>query len=177
MTVHAFVDESRRGSRYFVAVALVHPVHLRAIRRDLLALLIRGQREIHFHNEKENRQRLLADSVARMPVQVDIYSRTCERQDEPARQHCIAELTRDLVRRKAGRLVIDSRSHRDTKDAATIRRILLADTSPLTYEHIGSTGDPMLWVADIAAWCYGAGADWRKRLGPILSREIDLDCP
>ncbi|WP_436492077.1 hypothetical protein [Actinokineospora sp. HUAS TT18] len=177
MSIHAFIDESRRGSRYFVAAALVHPGHLRALRRELVALLIRGQREIHFHNEKEPRQRLLADTIARMPVQLSVYSRTCARKDEPARQDCIAELTRDLIKSNAQRLVIDSRSHRDTQDSATIRRVLISEVTGLTYEHMSSTGDPLLWIPDIAAWCYGAGGDWRKRIAPILSHERDLDIP
>ena len=56
MTVHAFVDESRHGSRYFVAAAIARPQNLRPLRRDLRSLLLPGQRELHFKKEKEPRR-------------------------------------------------------------------------------------------------------------------------
>ncbi|HET9142790.1 hypothetical protein [Actinophytocola sp.] len=179
MTVHAFADESRHGSTYLVAVALAHPANLRCLRRDLRALLLPGQREVHFKREKEPRQRELVDSIRRMAVEVRIYRRSCQRRDEPARQDCIARLTRDLLDGGAHRLVLDSRSNRDIGDEVTIRRVISGQAHPtqLVYEHLGSTTEPLLWVADTAAWCFNAGGHWRKRISTVVSAVIDLDCP
>jgi hypothetical protein len=179
MTVHAFVDESRRGSRYFVAVALAEPRNLRVLRRDLHSLLLPGQREIHFKLEKDRRRRALADSIARLPIEVAVYSRACDRHDEPTRQACLTAATLDLFQRRATRMVIDSRSHRDELDEATLRRLMARHVSTdirLEYEHV-SSGEAMLWIADVAAWCFGAGGEWRKRIAPIVTEEIDLDYP
>ena len=180
MTVHAFADESRRGSLYTLAVAIAEPPNLRLLRRELHGLLLPGQREVHFTQEKAPRRRELADAMARLPVEVWIYNRTCERHDEPARQTCIGRLTQDLLDRRAHRLVIDSRSHRDVNDEATIHRTIghgHAHSTPLVYEHLNSTSEALLWIADGAAWCHGAGGSWRKRVAPIVTEVTDLNCP
>jgi hypothetical protein len=43
------------------------------------------------------------------------------------------------------------------------------------YEHVDSTSEPLMWISDVVAWCYGAGGHWRKRVDPILTKTIDLD--
>jgi hypothetical protein len=42
------------------------------------------------------------------------------------------------------------------------------------YEHVDSTSESLLWIADIVAWCFGAGQDWRKRIDPIVNAVVDL---
>lgn len=97
MSVHAFVDESQRNRRYLLAAALVEPVSLRQLRKDMRALLLPGQRELHFHKEKEARKRKVADAVARMSLAARIYTRArVDRSDEPARAECLRRLTVDL---------------------------------------------------------------------------------
>jgi hypothetical protein len=86
MTVHAFVDESRRNSTYYVAAAIVVPAQLTQTRKAMRSLLLPGQREIHFHQEKSPRRRAIADIVARLPIEVQSYHGQCARHDEPARQ-------------------------------------------------------------------------------------------
>lgn len=180
MTVHAFADECRRGSTYFIAVAVAEHPNLRLLRRELRGLLLPGQREVHFAKEKDPRRRKLADAMAQLPVCVSIYKRTCARHDEPARQLCIAQLTHDLLDRRAHRLVIDSRSHRDVHDEATIRRTIghrQLSSAPLVYEHLGSTNEEILWIADGVAWSFSAGSHWRRRVDPIVTQVLDLDSP
>ncbi|HWE88369.1 MAG TPA: hypothetical protein VG317_02750, partial [Pseudonocardiaceae bacterium] len=178
-TVHAFVDESQRGSRYYLAAAIVEPARLGPTRRALRALLMPGQREIHFCKEKPPRQRSVSDAVARLPVKVRIYHRTCGRQNEPARQQCVSAMVRDLLDIDARRLVIDSRDERDMHDQRTLHEALVKrpQESSLVYEHGPSTGDALLWIADVAAWCYGAGGSWRTRINPIIGAVHDGDRP
>lgn len=179
MTVHAFADESRRGSTYYVAAAIATPANLQHIRRELRSMLLPGQRELHFKKEKEPRQRQLADAIGRLPVEVWIYQRSCDRSDEPARQTCIESVVRSLVECGANRLVIDSRSHRDHLDEVTIRGVVGRNPHPvpLVYEHVSSTCEAILWIADAAAWCFSAGSGWRKRIGAITTAVVNLDCP
>lgn len=176
MPVHAFADESRRGSTYLIAAAIAHPADLRCLRRTLRGLLLPGQREVHFKREKEPRQREIADAISRLPVQVQVYRSSCGRHDETARQACIVRLTRDLLDRRAHRLVIDSRSNRDVHDRSTIREVIsqYRHDTPLAYEHVASTSEPLLWVADSAAWCVEAGSGWRRRIAPVVASVIDL---
>lgn len=177
MTVHAFVDESRRGSLYLVAAAIAQPGHLRQLRRELRRLLLPGQREVHFNDQKDPRRRVLADAIARLLVEVRVYRRSCDRDDEPYRQECIDRITSDLLIRGAHRLVLDSRAELDANDEATIRAAIVRHphSTRLVYEHVDSASECLLWVADASAWCFGAGGHWRKRIDPIVSAVIDLD--
>jgi hypothetical protein len=40
---------------------------------------------------------------------------------------------------------------------------------------VDSASEPLLWIADIAAWCHGAGREWRRRIDRITAAVIDLD--
>lgn len=178
MTVHAFVDESARPPRYLVSAAIVDPAQVRRLRQSMRALLMSGQRELHFKKEKPTRRRQLVNTVARLPVEVWVYARSGHRSDETARQDCMAFLARELLVRNAHRLVIDTRNERDVHDERTLRGVLgpHPSASHLVYEHVDSSFEPLLWIADIAGWCLGAGAEWRKRIDPIVSSVVDLDC-
>jgi hypothetical protein len=83
----------------------------------------------------------------------------------------------DLLARQAHRLVIDSRNEQDIYDERTLRRLLGShpSASRLVYEHVDSTSACLLWIADVVAWCYGAGQDWRKRVDPIVHTVVDVD--
>jgi hypothetical protein len=178
MTVHAFIDESRRGRLYLVAAAISDPASLGSLRRHMRGLLLPGQRELHFKKEKPARRKMIADSIAQLPVQVRVYTRSCDRQEELVRQDCMSALTSDLVEIGAHRLVIDSRQqHRDIHDERTIKGVLgpRASKTGLTYEHLDSTAESLLWIPDAVAWCYGEGGDMRGRVERIVHSVISLD--
>ena len=179
MPIHAFADESCRGSRYLVAAVIVMPGKLRDARRELRGLLLPGQRELHFNDQQDPRRRVLADAIARLPIEVRIYQRTRERYFEPARQDCIEQLANDLLVAGAHRLVLDSRGAMDRHDERMIQSTFVGHPfeARFNYEHIDSTCESMLWAADAAAWCFGAGGTWRKRVEPIVGAVTDLDCP
>jgi hypothetical protein len=171
MTVHAFVDESRRNSTYYVAAAIVVPGQLTRTRKAMRSLLLPGQREIHFYKERPPRRRMIVDFIARLPLEIRMYQQPCGRHEEPARQECLKLLVQDLMDRDARRLVIDSREDRDRIDLETIRNAVRDQqhSAMLVFEHMTSTSDELLWIADIAAWCYGTGGDWRARLKSIIT--------
>jgi hypothetical protein len=175
--VHVFVDESQRARLYMVAAAIVEPATVSHLRKDMRGLLMPGQREIHFKKEKPARRRRLADAIARWPVEVTVYTRAYQREPEPARQVCLERLVADLIARRAGRLVLDSRAEQDRHDERTIRRVLRGRSGAgrLTWEHSDSTGELLLALPDLVGWCYGAGGEWRRRIDPILSGVVDLD--
>jgi hypothetical protein len=47
--------------------------------------------------------------------------------------------------------------------------------APLRYAHVDSASEWLLWIADVAAWCHGAGRDWRRRIDPIIASVTELD--
>lgn len=172
MSIHAFVDESRRGNQYMMAVVQVTPAHLSPLRSKLRRLLLPGERELHFKQEKDPRRRRLADQISAFAVTSTIYACECGRFDEPAREACVTRLTEDLADLNAHRLVLDSREGRDKLDRFTIKRTLdkHGAWTRLAFEHFDGPAEPLLWVADAVAWCWGAGGSWRKRISPIVTR-------
>lgn len=177
VSLHAFVDESRRNHTYLLAAVLVDPGDLARLRKLLLSLLFPGQRELHFKKETPERRKLILARLAEAGVRVWIYRRSCVRGDEAARQECVRRLTDDLLDLSAARLVLDTREDRDIHDVRTIRSVLgkQPKQSNMTYEHMVSTQERLLWIADAAAWGYGAGGDWARRSREIVCNVMDLD--
>ncbi|GLZ37658.1 hypothetical protein [Actinokineospora sp. NBRC 105648] len=176
MTLHVFVDESRRNKHYLLAAALVEPGELHRLRKLLRGMLLPGQREVHFKKETPSRRKAVISRLVDEPLEVWIYHARCSRGEERARRLCVAQLIEDSLDIQAQRLVLDSRAVRDEDDRFVIRRALgkWPRATGLVYEHLDSTKDELLWIADAVAWCYGAGGDWHRRIEPILAKIVDL---
>ena len=171
------MDESERDRRYYLCVALVDQAHVTTLRRQLSSLLMPGQRELHFYQEKPPRRRALADRIAKLPAAVRIYQTAyTPKTDESARQACLDLAVTDLLKMGAHRLVIDSRRERDRFDSRTIRTQLRSESIDcnFSYDHNDSKLEPLCWIADTAGWCFGAGGDWRRRIMPIIDDVIEL---
>ena len=63
MTAEAVVDESGRGSGYYVAVAVVANGDVDELRRLARSYGLPGQRRWHFVNERDSRRRQILDAV------------------------------------------------------------------------------------------------------------------
>jgi hypothetical protein len=169
------MDESERDRRYLLCAAIVEQTHVSTLRGQLTSLLMPGQRELHFKQEKPPRRRLLADRIAKLPVAVRIYQTPyTPRTDEIARQSCLELAVAELLKMGAHRLVIDTRAERDRFDGRTIRQQLHDPHSNFSYAHNDSGSEPLCWIADPTAWCFGAGGDWRRRVMPIIDDVIEL---
>ncbi|MGH3814146.1 MAG: hypothetical protein ACRDUV_17135 [Pseudonocardiaceae bacterium] len=175
--MHAFVDESVRGQRYLVSAALADPADLVRLRKELRALLLPGQRELHFKKEKPQRRRQLADRIVAAGATITVYSACHHDGHETARQRCLRQLARDLTAARVHRLVLEGREERDLIDARTLRATLGSQPSfgGVVYEHLESTQEPLLWIPDALGWCYGAGGDWRRRVAAAIGAVIDCD--
>jgi hypothetical protein len=147
------------------------------LRKQLNCLLMPGQRELHFKQEKAPRRRAAVDKIAQLPVTIRIYKTAyTPTTDEDARQACLELAVTELLKMGAHRLVIDTRAERDRFDGKTIRQQLHdqpADSN-FSYEHNDSKLEPLCWIADAAAWCFGTGGDWRRRIMPIIDDVIEL---
>ncbi|MGW4109588.1 hypothetical protein ACWEFJ_01770 [Actinosynnema sp. NPDC004786] len=177
MTVHVFVDESRRNDTYLLAAATVTPSDLRRLRTLLRGLLLPGQRELHFKKETPQRRRSILARLTEAGARASVYRQHCANGAETARQDCLARLTADSVEATASRLVLDSREDRDILDLRTIRAALgkFPRASPLAYEHLDGATEPLVWIADAVAWSCGAGGDWARRADGIVERVVALD--
>jgi hypothetical protein len=110
---------------------------------------------------------------------VDVYRADCRADEERARQRCLTRLVDDLLDVEGGRLVLDNRDARNKHDLLTIRRALgkRPRESHLTYEHVDSAWEPLLWIADMVVGCHGLGGDWTRRTASIVRAVVRLDHP
>ena len=176
VSLQAFIDESRRNERYLLAVAIIHPRDLTRLRKLLRSLLLPGQKEVHFHNEKNDRRKIVLSRLVACGPLVHVYQRTCASGEERARQECLVAVVVDLTALGVARMVLDTRRERDWHDKQTIRAVLGKDAKEsFIYEHVVSSLEQLLWIVDVVAWCYGAGGEWRRRVTPLVARVIDLD--
>ncbi len=93
---------------YVIAAALVEPAHLSRLHRAMHELRLPGRHALSFRKEKPARRALLADAVARLPVEPRIYSHACDRYDEPSRRWCMGPMVKDLLDRQTLRLAINT---------------------------------------------------------------------
>ena len=169
----AFVDESIRGQRYYLACALLEARNLAAVRKQMRSLVVGGKR-LHFYQELDRTRRSVLAALAAMPLRVDLV--VCVRNHRVsnfvARGECLAELTRQLQALSVARLVIETRRD-DRDDMATIIRAR-AKQPALIFDHVAGEDEPLLWVADAVAWSYGAGAAWRAQTEPVIGQITEV---
>lgn len=172
---HVFVDESRRSS-YLLVAAFVETRQLPGVRTLMRRLRVAGERRLHFKSESDTVRK---DVIGRL-VDAGFRSRIYlgRGPSEAVRQRCLARLVVDLVEERVTRLVLDGRGPvEDRVDRRVITRSLRECGVPddsILYEHLGSHGDPALWVPDAIAWCHGAGGEWRKRVAPLVEAVVDI---
>lgn len=169
MSIQAFVDESQRGPRYLMGAALIDPRDLAAARARLRAMLLSGQRRLHFNQERPPRRRSLLSAMSDLDVRVMLYEST-EKQ-ETARQQIMASLLADLVALGCKRIVIESRNYsQNDKERRAIATAIRLGHAPadLVYDHMRAHEEPLLWVADAVAWAYGARGEWQPRVAGLI---------
>lgn len=170
-----FVDESRRGSTYLLAAAVIPIPRLAESRSLLRNLCMPGERRIHFQAEHDSRRRKILAELVANGVETRVYLGTGR--PDRVRAVCLDRLVDDAVNLGVARLVIESRGPADRADRATIHRSLTRagdDPGRLSYDHLCPHGDPALAIADAVAWAYGAGQDWRRRVEPMVSAVVDM---
>lgn len=178
MSAHAFIDESKRRG-LLVAAAVVQPRHLVPARRALRQLCLPGQSRLHFTKERDDRRRQILAAILDLGVIVDLYDATGIRDQRLARAACLRAVVKDLAEAGGQRLVLeqdDSLVHGDQAVLYAAVREVGAD-GRLTYEHLPARSEPLLWVADAAAWCWSRGGSWPSRLQPVIRHTRTLRSP
>jgi hypothetical protein len=164
---HAFVDETKEKT-YVIAAAILNVAALDRTRSTMRAQLLRGQSHLHFVREKPARRGQILSAILACGVVIDIYDASgCD--PRKAREVCLKELVGDLAQARAQHLVIE----RDDSLLKVDQRVLYSAVrghqvqDTLAYRHEAKRSEPLLWIADAAAWCW-THPDWRQRLAPIV---------
>ncbi len=171
----AHVDESQRGSRYVLACVLSDARDHPEIRRRVEEMLRPRQRRIHFHDESLAERRRFVEGFARLPIRVVVVAARIDHgvDDEHARALCLSRLIQGLQDRGVSRVVLESR-HDDRRDVRTI--IGARRPEPvLVFDHRRPIGEPLLWIADGAAWAGSVRGAELDRLAAVVDQLIDVD--
>jgi hypothetical protein len=170
--VEVFIDESRR-SDYLLAAVAVDSRDLKAMRAATRRLLLPRERRLHFAKETASRRRGLLDQMARQGCAVGIF--VCRSPDRVARA-LLLEAVVSKHRQELRRLVLESRAERDVIDQRQLIATRLSGLFPhnATFEHLLPYEEPLLWIADAAAWAWGAGGDWRRRADPMIAEVVRI---
>lgn len=163
-----FVDESK-SKGYTMVAAVVVPSDQTALRRDVRALVLPGQRRLHFTNERDSRRRLILATLQSLGVQAHVVH-SDHKHEAAGRAECLRDLVAIAARDGHNRIVLErdvSIEHADKKvlyDA--VHQLSLRDV--VTYTHETAHQEPLLWIADAIAWSYTKGGDWRRRVQPMI---------
>lgn len=175
MPAHAFVDESIRNG-YLMSAAVIGSGELATARGKLRELCKPGQRRLHMKDENDSRRREILSTLGGLGLSIHLYrAPVAGRPIRTSRDDCLRALIPELARLNVARLVIESCSqdHRDNQVIQPLAGALVA-AGRFAWVHCAPSGEPLLWAADAAAWAYGKGGDWRRRLEGIVDQVTDV---
>lgn len=124
-------------------------------------------------DERDSRRREVITSVVSLgAVRGLIY--VGPRPVSRSRPACLSAMAEDALRLDADQLVLDrGQENQNHRDRMTLRTVF--DKSDMSYLHAASWEHAGLQIADILAWAYGAGGDWRRRIMPIIEQVRRID--
>ncbi len=168
-----FVDESKARGYYIVAAATARG-DVPTIEKTLRSLRHGGRSSIHF-NMEGNRRDLLLREFCKLDVRVTIYVMKGVK-DRVARPLLLQELVTDLVAGRAADVVLERDASVEDVDRRIIRGKLdqLGALNTLKYSHRNRGEQPLLWIADAAAWYHQAGSPWTGKIASIVERVVPV---
>ncbi len=174
MPQNIYIDESVRSS-YFLCAVAVSTSETARLRYHLKKLRTAGQSAIHMQTETTARQAQIADAIHSVPCKSLIVTVAMPRfADLAARKQALEQACSHSLLQRAQLITLDS-SNTITQD----RQIIAKATSQKDlnfphYRHMNSRHEPLLWLPDIIAWCYGRGGTWRDAVEPLVTEVIEI---
>lgn len=162
---YAWLDESGSNGAldpgtYILSAAICTAESIDVTRAAMRALLLgKGHRKLHWREEGEHRQQLIAATIASLDVEHLVVVRSdAATTDRPERQRrlCVERMLPELVALGVRHAYFESRGRKDDRrdhDTLDYLRRKHHLRGPLHIDHIGGPADPMLWIPDA---CCGA---------------------
>ena len=174
MSVHAFLDESKRDA-YVVVVAVVAAGEVTATRTAVRQQQLPKTRRVHFQAEGDTFRRKFLGTLTQLPLQARVYTATARR-DLDARVGILTRLVPDLVQLGTSRLVLERDDSLVVHDQRAIKqaRSLARAADTLRFDHLRAVDEPLLWVPDAIAWAWCRDRSWRSLVTPLIVEEIVL---
>ncbi len=156
---HAYIDESRRGRRYAIACTLCPTSQVANARGALRHALPKRRSSFHAVNESDRDRKIMLDTISHLDLPTTLYT-IDDSNDQTARSSTLIAAIETLTQRRVVELILESRGRVSDR----LDRQLIAKTTPTyNYDHRQPT-EPLLWVPDLIAWCFGRDQRWRDEL-------------
>jgi hypothetical protein len=172
VSIHVFVDEVRRRD-YVLCAAVVPADDVARARRIMRELKPGNRRRLHMHDEgAASRRRILAEFRRSEPVAAAHLwiARIGGRPERAVRDECFRSLVPGVLELGATRIVVESCAQ-DARDRAMIGDVLASRGAIATVrcDVIPAATDELLWAADVVAWAYGAGGEYRRSIADLVT--------
>lgn len=162
----AWGDESRHfvrktsTSHYAVAVAVIDPAHVDAVRAGMYDLRPRGAKKNHFRDNSPRTNATVVSGLLDLPVTgiVVAHEGNGALRQERQRGVCLRRLLPALQASGVTQLTWESRGAADDRrDLAVVEGLRRSRhiTRELRVEHVPGPADPILWLADTICGAFG----------------------
>lgn len=169
-----YVDESVRNS-YFLCAVQVDAGKISQLRFKAKALRVSGQSSVHMQTETKSRQSQIASNISSFGIRALLFHVT-----RPG----ITDLSARSLALEAmfvkGQIFNAQLITFDTSNSLQQDRRIISEVSRNKginiphYRHMNSRHEPLLWLPDIVAWCYGRGGPWRDAIEPLVDEVIEI---
>ena len=174
MAFNTYVDESAR-SQYMLCGVNVQQSNLAEIRGALKTLTQRGKSRVHMYEESRGRQYSIAREIGQLNVSawlISVANTTCK---QPASRFLALEALVEIRALQESRIIVLENSNSMRRDNRTLNEISRNTSFQFPhYRHMNSRYEPLLWLPDIVAWCYGRGGPWRDAVEPLVDEVIEI---
>jgi hypothetical protein len=168
------VDESKRKD-YIPCAVEIDLALAPAARVALNRLRLKGQRSIHFVNEREARKRHIIEQYLK-----ENFNATCfvvqGKVESLARRNCLEALVESLDPLEHYVLVFDRDETREQSDRLTLssQLKLLGTTNNVNFFHSEPHEEKLLWLPDAIGWCYARGGGFRRKVTAARTRVVHI---
>lgn len=175
--MHAYIDESGKGDRYFVVAVFVPVTQVRLAQTFVRGFIGPGGRRMHFVNARDDKRQKFITGLSDLGLSgcscVSLVVGGSGQKE--AREACLSLLVTHIEQKRATRVVFDRRdSLRDRQDrqflAAAQRDGLLG--LDVEYHHLDSRQELLLALPDAVAWCMARGGDMKRSALRLPTTEL-----
>ena len=172
MPFHAYVDESIRGKTYYLVAVRIQSGDIGWMRSHAAnRFRFRGQ-PVHMHHESASVRKQALRELCRLPLTIDIVRAPIERSMLKARLGTLKALSEEISADECNLMVLENISS-DLADRRLLREAAKASPGSFPeFRHMTYGQEPLLQLADIAAWSYGRGGTWRHELEQVIRTVI-----
>ncbi|WP_062310143.1 hypothetical protein [Demequina rhizosphaerae] len=167
---HLYSDESKVDGFRF-AGAVVDEDDLRRLRREVLQWRVGHARRWHTSKEKPEARKHALRRLVRLRDHVDIviveHAKT--HPEYVAREACVDALARWASDHGVTHWTLEQDAPVEYRDRQTIAMLMhTGEIHRMTYRHEAGAAEPLLWIADFAAWLWTKGGSYREALEPLV---------